>query len=153
MLAAQEAAIRQVKPGHTAEDVHDAAVHVLVEGLVELGLLVGEVDGLIEQGSYRHLYMHRTGHWLGLDVHDVGAYRLGEHHVELEPGIVLTVEPGLYISDRLAVPEGQPAIDERWKGIGIRIEDDVAVRDLAAVSCGHEVLTSGALKAVADMER
>ena len=97
--------------------------------------------------------MHRTGHWLGLDVHDVGAYRLGEHHVELEPGIVLTVEPGLYVSDRLAVPDGQPAIDERWKGIGIRIEDDVAVRDLAEVHSGHEVLTAGALKAVADMER
>ena len=151
VLAAQEAAIDRVKPGHTAEDVHDAAVHVLVEGLVDLGLLVGEVDGLIEQGSYRHLYMHRTGHWLGLDVHDVGAYRLGEHHVQLEPGIVLTVEPGLYISDRLAVPEGQPAIDERWKGIGIRIEDDVAVRDLEEVSCGHEVLTAGALKAVAEL--
>ena len=153
VLAAQEAAIARVKPGHTAEDVHDAAVHVLVEGLVDLGLLAGEVDGLIEQGSYRHLYMHRTGHWLGLDVHDVGAYRLGEHHVQLEPGIVLTVEPGLYISDRLAVPEGQPAIDDRWKGIGIRIEDDVAVMDRAEFACGHEVLTSGALKSVADMER
>ena len=78
---------------------------------------------------------------------------LGEHHVQLEPGIVLTVEPGLYISDRLAVPEGQPAIDDRWKGIGIRIEDDVAVMDRAEFACGHEVLTSGALKSVADMER
>lgn len=148
VLAAQEAAVAAVAPGQTAEGVHDTAVRVLVEGLVELGLLNGAVDGLIEQGAYRHLYMHRTGHWLGLDVHDVGAYRLGEHHVALEPGMVLTVEPGLYVSDRLAVPEGQPAIDERWKGIGIRIEDDVAVSDH-----GHEVLTAAALKAPAAMER
>ncbi|MCP9858375.1 MULTISPECIES: aminopeptidase P N-terminal domain-containing protein [unclassified Cyanobium] len=148
VLAAQEAAVAAVAPGQTAEGVHDTAVRVLVEGLVELGLLSGAVDGLIEQGAYRHLYMHRTGHWLGLDVHDVGAYRLGEHHVALEPGMVLTVEPGLYVSDRLAVPEGQPAIAERWKGIGIRIEDDVAVSDH-----GHEVLTAAALKAPAAMER
>ncbi len=148
VLAAQEAAVAAVAPGQTAEGVHDTAVRVLVEGLVELGLLNGTVDGLIEQGAYRHLYMHRTGHWLGLDVHDVGAYRLGEHHVALEAGMVLTVEPGLYVSDRLAVPEGQPAIEERWKGIGIRIEDDVAVTDH-----GHEVLTAAALKAPAAMER
>ncbi|AFY30247.1 aminopeptidase P N-terminal domain-containing protein [Cyanobium gracile] len=148
VLAAQEAAVAAVAPGQTAEGVHDTAVRVLVEGLVELGLLSGAVDGLIEQGAYRHLYMHRTGHWLGLDVHDVGAYRLGEHHVALESGMVLTVEPGLYVSDRLAVPEGQPAIAERWKGIGIRIEDDVAVTDR-----GHEVLTAAALKAPAAMER
>ena len=148
VLAAQEAAVAAVAPGQTAEGVHDTALRILVQGLVELGLLVGEVDGLIEQGAYRHLYMHRTGHWLGLDVHDVGAYRLGEHHVELEAGMVLTVEPGLYVSDRLPVPEGQPAIDERWKGIGIRIEDDVAVTER-----GHENLTRAALKSVAAMER
>jgi Xaa-Pro aminopeptidase len=148
VLAAQEAAVAVVAPGVTAEWVHETAVRVLVEGLRELGLLAGEVDGLIEQGAYRHLYMHRTGHWLGLDVHDVGAYRLGEHPVELEPGMVLTVEPGLYVSDRLAVPEGQPEIGERWKGIGIRIEDDVAVNEH-----GHEVLTAAALKAPAAMER
>ena len=148
VLAAQEAAVAAVAPGQTAERVHDTAVRVLVEGLVDLGLLSGEVDGVIEQGAYRHLYMHRTGHWLGLDVHDVGAYRLGEHPVELDPGMVLTVEPGLYVSDRLAVPEGQPAIEERWKGIGIRIEDDVAV-----TAHGHEVLTAAALKAPAAMER
>ena len=148
VLAAQEAAVAAVGPGQTAEGVHGTAVLVLVEGLRQLGLLVGEVDGLIEQGAYRHLYMHRTGHWLGLDVHDVGAYRLGEHPVQLEPGMVLTVEPGLYVSDRLPVPEGQPAIDPRWKGIGIRIEDDVAVTDH-----GREVLTASALKSVAAMER
>lgn len=148
VLAAQEAAVASVAPGFTAEGVHDTAVRVLVEGLLELGLLAGSVDDVIEQGTYRHLYMHRTGHWLGLDVHDVGAYRLGEHHVELEPGMVLTVEPGLYVSDRLPVPEGQPDIEERWKGIGIRIEDDVAVTEH-----GRENLTAAALKAPAALER
>jgi Xaa-Pro aminopeptidase len=148
VLAAQEAAVAAVAPGQTAEGVHGTAVRVLVEGLLDLGLLAGEADGIIEQGAYRHLYMHRTGHWLGLDVHDVGAYRLGEHHVELEPGMVLTVEPGLYVSDRLPVPEGQPAIEERWKGIGIRIEDDVAVSEH-----GHENLTAAALKAPVALER
>ena len=148
VLAAQEAAVETVHPGGTAEQVHATALRVLVEGLVDLGLLLGDVDGLIEQGAYRHLYMHRTGQWLGLDVHDVGAYRLGDHPAPLEPGMVLTVEPGLYISDRLAVPEGQPEIDERWKGIGIRIEDDVAV-----TGSGHEVLTAAAQKSVAAMER
>ncbi|TCD55970.1 Xaa-Pro aminopeptidase [Synechococcus sp. BS56D] len=148
VLAAQERAIEAVRPGVSAEHVHQTALQVLVEGLLELGLLVGEADAIIEQGAYRHLYMHRTGHWLGLDVHDVGAYRLGEHPVELEPGMVLTVEPGLYVSDRLPVPEGQPAIEERWKGIGIRIEDDVAV-----TAMGREVLTAAALKSTAAMER
>ena len=148
VLAAQEAAIAVVGPGGTAEHVHATALRVLVEGLVELGLLIGDVEGIIERGDYRHLYMHRTGHWLGLDVHDVGAYRLGEQPAELEAGMVLTVEPGLYVSDRLAVPEGQPEIDDRWKGIGIRIEDDVAVTD-----GGHEVLTAAAQKSLAAMER
>ena len=148
VLAAQEAALAVVAPGNTAEQVHEAAVGVLVEGLTELGLLHGSKDEIVEQGAYRHLYMHRTGHWLGLDVHDVGAYRLGEHPVVLEPGMVLTVEPGLYVSDRLPVPEGQPAIEDRWKGIGLRIEDDVAVTDH-----GHEVHTAAALKAPAAMER
>ena len=148
VLRAQEAAIAEVTPGSTAEAVHGAAVRVLVEGLVALGLLRGDPDGLIEQGAYRHLYMHRTGHWLGLDVHDVGAYRLGEHPVTLEQGMVLTVEPGLYISDRLPVPEGQPPIAERWKGIGIRIEDDVAV-----AAHGADILSAGALKTIAAMER
>ena len=148
VLASQEAAVEAVRPGGNAEEVHATALRVLVEGLVDLGLLLGDVDGLIEQGAYRHLYMHRTGHWLGLDVHDVGAYRLGEQPATLQPGMVLTVEPGLYVSDRLAVPEGQPVIDDRWKGIGIRIEDDVAVTE-----SGHEVLTAAAQKSLAAMER
>ena len=148
VLAAQQAAIDSVITGQNAEGIHLKAVRVLVEGLIELGLLKGSIDSLIDQGAYRHLYMHKTGHWLGLDVHDVGAYRLGDYPVELEPGMVLTVEPGIYISDRLPVPEGQPSIDSRWKGIGIRIEDDVLV-----TSSGPDVLTSSALKSLNAMER
>ncbi len=146
-LIAQEAAIQCVRPGDNAENVHMTALKHLVEGLLDIGLLVGEVDSIIEQEAYSHLYMHRTGHWIGLDVHDVGAYRLGDYHLKLEPGMVLTVEPGIYISDRLAVPEGQPEIDERWKGIGIRIEDDVLVTKDSV-----EVLSSSATKKVIDLE-
>lgn len=147
VLAAQEAAIQAVCPGGNAENVHIEALRVLVDGLLDLGLLKGDAATIIQEGAYRHLYMHRTGHWLGLDVHDVGAYRLGEHPLELQPGMILTVEPGLYISDRLPVPEGQPEIASCWKGIGIRIEDDVVVTDE-----GNEVLTNGALKATNDMQ-
>ena len=146
-LIAQEAAIRCVRPGDNAENVHMTALKHLVEGLVDIGLLVGEVDSIIEQEAYSHLYMHRTGHWLGLDVHDVGAYRLGDYHLKLEPGMVLTVEPGLYISDRLPVPKGQPEIEERWKGIGIRIEVDVLVTKNSV-----EVLSSNAAKNLIDLE-
>ncbi len=148
VLEAQQKAIASVSPGHKAEEVHQTAVRVLVEGLVDLGLLQGSVDGLLEQQAYRHLYMHRTGHWLGLDVHDVGAYRLGDYSIALEPGMVLTVEPGLYISDRLPISGGQPQIDEKWKGIGIRIEDDVVVTPE-----GNEVLTSAALSGIKSMQR
>jgi len=91
--------------------------------------------------------MHRTGHWLGLDVHDVGAYRMGVYEVPLQNGMILTVEPGIYISDRIPVPEGQPPIDERWKGIGIRIEDDILVKDQ-----NPEVLSIAALKEISDLE-
>jgi len=147
VLKAQTSAIECVRPGNNADDVHLTALKHLVEGLVDIGLLVGDVDSIIEQEAYSHLYMHRTGHWLGLDVHDVGAYRLGDYHLNLEPGIVLTVEPGIYISDRLAVPKGQPEIDERWKGIGIRIEDDVLVSKDSV-----EVLSSSAVKNLIDLE-
>ena len=147
VLEAQIAAIKSVRPGNNAEDVHLTALRYLINGLIEIGLLVGEVDSIIEQQSYAHLYMHRTGHWLGLDVHDVGAYRLGDYHLNLEPGMVLTVEPGIYISDRLPVSEGQPEIEERWKGIGIRIEDDVLVSKE-----GVEVLSDRAAKKLIDME-
>ncbi len=91
--------------------------------------------------------MHKTGHWLGLDVHDVGAYRMGEYEVPLKSGMILTVEPGIYISDRIPVPEGQPTIDDKWKGIGIRIEDDILVTDT-----NPEVLSIAALKEISDLE-
>ena len=91
--------------------------------------------------------MHRTGHWLGLDVHDVGAYRMGDYEVPFQNGMILTVEPGIYISDRIPVPEGQPNIDDKWKGIGIRIEDDVLVKDTKP-----EVLSIAALKEIPDLE-
>ncbi|MYF20476.1 MAG: M24 family metallopeptidase, partial [Synechococcus sp. SB0677_bin_5] len=147
VLTAQRRAIAAVQPGSSSAKVHNAAVAVLVDGLLELGLLQGDREAILTSHGYRHLYPHRTGHWLGLDVHDVGASRLGEHHTALEPGMVLTVEPGLYLSNRLPVPEGQPPIPENWQGIGIRIEDDVAVTE-----SGHEVLTAAALKDVGDME-
>ena len=147
VLLAQESALKSVVPGQNTDGVHAIAVKVIVEGLLELGLLKGSVDSLIEQGAYRHIYMHRTGHWLGLDVHDVGAYRLGDYPVNLEQGMTLTVEPGIYISDRFLVPEGQPSIDDRWKGIGIRIEDDVLVGEH-----GSEVLSLEAKKSLEDMQ-
>ncbi len=147
VLEAQIAAIDSVVLGQNADGVHMTALRILVRGLLELGLLKGTIDSIIENDSYRHLYMHRTGHWLGLDVHDVGAYRLGDYNVELEQGMVLTVEPGLYISDRLPVPEGQPEIHNRWKGIGIRIEDDVLVDKYKP-----EVLSQKALKQVDALE-
>ena len=120
---------RQAVTGSNSSNVHNVALTILIEGLKEIGLLEGGTEEIIENQSYKHLYMHRTGHWLGLDVHDVGAYRMGDYEVPLQNGMILTVEPGIYISDRIPVPEGQPPIDEKWKGIGIRIEDDVLVKD------------------------
>ncbi len=147
VLTAQKAAISNSVKGSNSTNVHNVALRVLVEGLKEIGLLSGDTDGIIEKGSYKHLYMHRTGHWLGLDVHDVGAYRMGEYDVPLQNGMILTVEPGIYISDRIPVPEGQPSIDEKWKGIGIRIEDDVLVNEDKP-----EILSFAALKEIADLE-
>jgi Xaa-Pro aminopeptidase len=147
VLSAQLAAIEQVKPGNPYKQVHDTAVRVLVEGLMELGLLTGEIDEIIKEEKYKPFYMHRTGHWLGLDVHDVGVYQWGENPQPLQPGQVLTVEPGLYISPEIKPVEGQPEVDERWRGIGVRIEDDVLV-----TSTGYEVLTAGVPKSVEAME-
>lgn len=141
VLAAQLAAIEQVKPGNHWNDPHDTTVKVLTKGLVELGLLQGDVDKLIETGAYRDFYMHRAGHWLGMDVHDVGDYKIDGKWRQLEPGMVLTVEPGLYIA-----PNNEK-VEPRWRGIGVRIEDDVAV-----TRSGHEVLTSGLPKTVAEIE-
>ena len=141
VLAAQKAAIAQVKPGNHWNAPHLAAVRVLTRGLLRLGLLKGRPAELVKQEAYRRFYMHRTGHWLGLDVHDVGDYKVGGEWRVLEPGMTLTVEPGLYI------PAGSRGVANKWWDIGIRIEDDVLVtRD------GHEVLSDGVPKSVSEIE-
>ena len=147
VLEAQKNAINTAVVGSNSSEVHNVALRILVEGLKDIGLLKGTIDEIIDNGLYKHLYMHRTGHWLGLDVHDVGAYRMGEYEVPLKNGMILTVEPGIYISDRIPIPEGQPIIDEKWKGIGIRIEDDVLVKDQFP-----EILSKAALKEISDLE-
>ncbi|HEY8585792.1 MAG TPA: aminopeptidase P N-terminal domain-containing protein [Rhodanobacter sp.] len=135
VLAAQLAAIDEVRPGRPFSAAHTVAVRVLTEGLCQLGLLRGDADAAIADGSYRRYFPAKTGHWLGLDVHDVGDYRVDGESRLLEPDMVLTVEPGLY------VPPDDHSVAERWRGIGIRIEDDVAVtRD------GNEVLSAGVPK-------
>lgn len=138
-LEAQLKAIEAVRPGARWHEPHEAAVRVLTRGMVDLGLLKGEVDGLIEAEAYKRFFMHRTGHWLGRDVHDAGEYKVGGDWRPLAPGMVLTVEPGFYIRPAEDVPE-------RFWHIGIRIEDDVAVTET-----GHEVLSS-APKTVRDIE-
>ncbi|OEY65670.1 Xaa-Pro aminopeptidase [Marinobacter sp. X15-166B] len=141
VLAAQYAAIDAVRPGNHWNHPHEAALTVLTQGLLDLGLLRGTLTDALASEAYRPFYMHRTGHWLGLDVHDVGDYKVGGAWRELEPGMVLTVEPGLYVA-----PDNTD-VDERWRGIGIRIEDDVVVtRD------GCRVLTDGVPKTVAAIE-
>ncbi|MBB3227821.1 Xaa-Pro aminopeptidase [Luteibacter sp. Sphag1AF] len=121
VLEAQHAAIEQVRPGRSFGAAHDAAVRVITEGLCALGLIRGGADQAIADGSYRTFFPSKTGHWLGLDVHDVGDYRIDGEPRVLEEGMVVTVEPGIY------VPPGETGVAERWRGIGIRIEDDVAV--------------------------
>jgi len=148
VLEAQKQAIQEVKPGNGFDAPHKKAVQVLTEGLIEVGLLKGEVNQLIQEGKYKQFYMHRTSHWLGLDVHDVGVYQHGEVPQVLQPGQVLTIEPGLYVVPHTPPAEDQPPIDDRWVGIGIRIEDDVLVTPQ-----GNEVLTAGVPKEIADLER
>jgi Xaa-Pro aminopeptidase len=141
VLDAQAAAIAQVKPGLPWHMAHDASVEVLTKGLVSLGLLKGKVSKLIKEEKYKQFYMHRIGHWLGMDVHDVGDYKLDKEWRLLEPGMVLTIEPGLYI------PADCQTVDEQWRGIGIRIEDDVLVTE-----DGYEILTNGVPKTIAEIE-
>jgi len=124
-----------VKPGAHWNEPHEAAVRVITQGLVRVGLLRGKPAALEKSEAYRKFFMHRTGHWLGMDVHDVGDYKVGDEWRVLEPGMVLTVEPGLYVAPQLR------GVPKEFRGIGIRIEDDVAVtRD------GCEVLTDGVPK-------
>jgi Xaa-Pro aminopeptidase len=141
VLAAQLAAIEAIKPGRHWNEPHDASVRVITAGLVKLGLLKGGVAGLIKREAYRDFYMHKAGHWLGLDVHDVGDYRVADEWRMLEPGMVMTVEPGLYVA-----PDNTK-VAKKWRGIGIRIEDDVIV-----TAKGHEVITSGVPKTVEEIE-
>ncbi len=140
VLDAQLAAIKAVRPGAGFIRYHDRAVRVLAQGLIDLKLCKGSADKVIEKEDYKRFYMHRTGHWLGLDVHDAGAYRVGGKWRKLEPGMVLTVEPGLYIRPADNVPKAL------WN-IGVRIEDDVLV-----TATGREVLTEACPKRVADIE-
>ena len=140
VLDAQRAAIAAVKPGASWIAPHDAAVRVLAQGMIDLKLLSGTLDAVLEKEAYKRFYMHRTGHWLGLDVHDAGEYRRGGDWRPLAPGMALTVEPGLYIRAAADVPE-------RLRDIGVRIEDDVVV-----TAQGCEVITSEAPKLVADVE-
>ena len=134
VLEAQLAAIDKVRKGNHWNDPHDAAVRVITKGLKKIGLLDGSLPKLIRDGAYREFYMHRTGHWIGMDVHDVGDYKVGDEWRILESGMVMTVEPGVYISGGRKVPK-------KWRNIGIRIEDDVAV-----TTNGPDVLTKGLVK-------
>jgi len=135
VLKSQLAAIAAVKPGKKWNTPHDVTVRVITKGLVELGLLKGDVKTLIAEEAYRDFYMHRAGHWLGLDVHDVGEYRIDGKWRPLEPGMVLTIEPGIYVA------ADNKKVAKKWRGIGVRIEDDVVVTE-----SGCEVLTHGVPK-------
>ena len=141
VLAAQQAAIHQVAPGHPWDAPHEAALRVLAQGMIDLKLVSGNVDSVLESGAYKRFYMHRTGHWLGLDVHDAGEYKTDAAWRPLAVGNTLTVEPGCYIRPGDGVPEAL------WN-IGVRIEDDALVTEQ-----GCEILTAAAPKTVADIEQ
>ena len=132
VLAAQKAAISKVRAGAHWNEPHEAAVRAITQGLVRIGLLKGRVPKLIKDGAYRQFFMHRTGHWLGMDVHDVGEYKVADQWRLLEPGMVTTIEPGIYIAP------GAKGVRREWRGIGVRIEDDVVVTEGEP-----EVLTAG----------
>jgi len=140
VLDAQYAAIEEVQPGNHWNQPHEAAVKVLTKGLIKLGLIKGTPAKAIKEEAYKKFYMHRTGHWLGMDVHDVGDYKIDEQWRVLEPGMVLTVEPGLYIAPMKGVAK-------KWHNIGIRIEDDVLV-----TRHGHDVLSKNAPKEIDEIE-
>lgn len=141
VLAANEEAFKHIAPGKHWNEAHEATVRVITAGLVELGLLEGDVDELIAAEAHKAFYMHRAGHWLGLDVHDVGDYKIGGEWRVLEPGMAMTVEPGIYIA------ADNQDVARKWRGIGVRIEDDVVV-----TKTGCEILTGGVPKTVAEIE-
>ncbi len=141
VLAAQAAAVEKASAGVQWQDVHDAAVRVATEGMIELGILKNSLEEELESKGYKQFYIHNTGHWLGLDVHDVGEYTIDGHSRELEPGMVLTIEPGIYIGP------GESSVDACWRGMGIRIEDNVAItRD------EPRILTEGLARTADDVE-
>ena len=140
VLAAQRAAMDKVRAGNAWNEPHDAAVKVLAQGMLDLKLLQGSLDAVLEKEAYKRFYMHRTGHWLGMDVHDAGLYQQQGESVRLAPGMVLTVEPGAYIRPADNVPES-------FWNIGVRIEDDVLV-----TAEGVDNLTAATPKSVADVE-
>lgn len=142
VLAAEEASIAKTKPGATLDEIHRASVDVIVDGLLRLGLLSGDRQKIIDEQLYKPFYMHRTSHWLGMDVHDVGFYFRDKKARPLEPGMVLTIEPGIYIS------ASNESVPEKYRGIGVRIEDDILVTE-----SGHENLTKDIPRTVADVER
>lgn len=141
VLDAQIAAINAVQIGNSYKEPHNVAVRILVQGLLDLGIMQGEIDEIIQTESFRQFYMHGTGHWLGMDVHDVGTYKANGEWRAYEEGMVVTVEPGLYIA-----PDDE-TVDVKWRGIGIRIEDDVV-----ATKNGPLVLTAKVVKTVEDIE-
>lgn len=141
VLEAQSQAIHLIKPGVPWTAMQQKVIEVLTQGLIDLGILKGSLQGLIEKQAYKDFYMHNSGHWLGLDVHDKGAYVQNKASRHLEPGMVMTVEPGLYFSPRLN------QVDDRWKGIGIRIEDDIVVTD-----DGCKVMSQGLPKSIDEIK-
>ena len=148
VLKAQLAAIEKIKPGNPWNEFHDVSVRVITEGLMELGLISGEIEEVIKEEKYKPFFMHGTGHWLGLDVHDVGGRKTGETWHTFAPNQIITAEPGIYIRSDFQPLEGQPEVPDRWRGIGIRIEDDILV-----TQTGNEVLTAAVPKAIEAMER
>lgn len=142
VLSAQYAAVDAVRIGNSYREPHEVAVQILTQGLIDLGLLKGELNQLIKTEAFRQFYMHGTGHWLGMDVHDVGSYKADGEWRTYEEGMVVTVEPGLYIA-----PDDE-SVDPKWRGIGIRIEDDVV-----ATQQGPLVLTKNVVKEIADIEQ
>jgi Xaa-Pro aminopeptidase len=142
VLAAQEASIGLTKPGATLEELHAASVRVVTEGLVALGIVGGPVTEAIENERYKKYFMHKTSHYLGMDVHDVGAYFVDGDPRPLDPGVVITVEPGIY------VPSDDTAVAERYRGIGIRIEDDILV-----TVDGYRVISDDVPKTAGEVER
>jgi len=141
VLKAQEAAIEAVQPGAQWDAPHNASVKVITQGLVKLGLLKGRPAQLIKSEAYKDFYMHRVGHWIGMDVHDVGDYKIDDTWRELEPGMVTTIEPGIYIA-----PDNTK-VAKKWRGIGVRIEDDVLV-----TKTGYRILSKGIPKTVEEIE-